>query len=67
VFSKSLAELMTKRIYYHAYCAHNTSMVENGKANPFENIRAIVKDQNCLLSTSDLSRDGIPRPYLSII
>jgi predicted transcriptional regulator of viral defense system len=42
-------------------------MVEKGKANPFENIRAIVKDQNGILSTSDLSRHGIPRTYLSIL
>jgi hypothetical protein len=42
-------------------------MVEKGKANLFENIRAIVKNQNCILSTSDLSRHGIPRAYLSIL
>ena len=57
---------MTNRINYYAYFGYIISVAEKGKANPIENIRAIVKDQNGLLSTSDLSRHGIPRTYLSI-
>ena len=37
------------------------------KTNPIEKIRTIVKDQNGLLLTSDLSQLGIPRTYLSIL
>ena len=36
VFKKSLAELMTNRIYYYAYYEHNISMAEKGKVNPVD-------------------------------
>ncbi len=42
-------------------------MIVNSKTNPLEKIRAILKDRNGLLLTSDLSKRGIPRSYLSIL
>ncbi|MDD5371692.1 MAG: type IV toxin-antitoxin system AbiEi family antitoxin domain-containing protein [Anaerolineaceae bacterium] len=37
------------------------------KANPFEKVRAILKDQHGLVLTSNLVNFGIPRTYLSIL
>jgi len=42
-------------------------MVVKGKASPIEEIRTILKDQNGILMTADLSKNGIPRTYLSIL
>ena len=42
-------------------------MVVKVKANPIEIIRNILKDQNGILLTSDLSKYGIPRTYLSVL
>jgi len=42
-------------------------MVVKNKANPLDNIREILKDQNGILLTSDLAKFGIPRTYLSIL
>jgi predicted transcriptional regulator of viral defense system len=42
-------------------------MVVKIKANPIEIIRNILKDQNGILLTSDLSKYGIPRTYLSVL
>jgi len=42
-------------------------MVVINKAIPIEKIRAIVKDKNGLLLTSDLREYGIPRTYISIL
>jgi predicted transcriptional regulator of viral defense system len=42
-------------------------MVVESKRNPLERIRAIAKDQNGLLLTSNLPKHGIPRTYLSIL
>jgi predicted transcriptional regulator of viral defense system len=42
-------------------------MVVKSEANPIEKIRAIVKEKNGLLLTSDLREYGIPRTYLSIL
>ncbi len=42
-------------------------MVVKEKANPIEKIRAILKEQNGILLTSDLLKYGIPRTYLSIL
>ncbi len=42
-------------------------MVVNVNANPFEKIRAMAKEQNGFLLTSDLIKHGIPRTYLSIL
>jgi len=41
-------------------------IVKNG-SHPLEKLRAILKDQNGLLLTSDLLKYGIPRTYLSIL
>ncbi len=37
------------------------------KVNPIDKIRGILRDQNGILLTSDLSKYGIPRTYLSIL
>ncbi len=42
-------------------------MVVKEGINPFERIRAIAKELNGLLLTSDLLKYGIPRTYLSIL
>ncbi len=42
-------------------------MVVKVKENPIEIIQNILKDQNGILPTSDLSKYGIPRTYLSIL
>ena len=42
-------------------------MVVKNKENPIEKIRDILKDQNGILLTSDLSKFGIPRTYLSTL
>ena len=42
-------------------------MIVKREANPTEKIRAIIKDQNGILMTSDLSKHGIPRTYLSVL
>jgi predicted transcriptional regulator of viral defense system len=42
-------------------------MVVKTAANPIERIRAIAKERNGLLLTSDLIKYGIPRTYLSIL
>ena len=54
-------------LYNHAYLIYYISMVVKIKANPTERIREILKDQNGLLLTSDLTKHGIPRTYLSIL
>lgn len=46
---------------------YNISMVVKKNANPIEEIRDILKDQNGILLTSDLLKYGIPRTYLSIL
>jgi predicted transcriptional regulator of viral defense system len=43
------------------------SMVVNIKANPTERIRELLKGQNGILLTSDLTKHEIPRTYLSIL
>jgi predicted transcriptional regulator of viral defense system len=42
-------------------------MVVKSEKNPLERIRAIAKERNGLLLTSDLLKYGIPRTYLSIL
>lgn len=42
-------------------------MIVKRQTSPIEKILTIAKDQNGLLSTSDLSKLGIPRSYLSIL
>jgi predicted transcriptional regulator of viral defense system len=42
-------------------------MVVKSEINPIERIRAIAKERNGLLLTSDLLKYGIPRTYLSIL
>ena len=42
-------------------------MVVKNKENPIEKVRDILKDQNGILLTSDLSKFGIPRTYLSTL
>jgi predicted transcriptional regulator of viral defense system len=42
-------------------------MVVKPERNPLERIRAIAKERNGLLLTSDLLKYGIPRTYLSIL
>lgn len=42
-------------------------MVVKRKGNPIEVIRTILKEQNGILFTSDLRKQGIPRTYLSIL
>lgn len=54
-------------IYNHAYLIYNISMVVKSKADPIKIIRNIMEDQNGILLTSDLSKRGIPRIYLSIL
>jgi predicted transcriptional regulator of viral defense system len=53
--------------YYCAYLEYNISMIVKMEANPIEKIRAIMKDQNGILLTSDLLKHGLPRTYLSIL
>ena len=54
-------------LYIHAYLTHNMSMIVKNKANPIEKIRDILRDQNGILLTADLTKYGIPRTYLSIL
>ena len=42
-------------------------MIVKREASPIEKIQAIIKDQNGILMTSDLSKYGIPRTYLSVL
>lgn len=42
-------------------------MAVKNKVNPIDKIRGILRDQNGILLTSDLSKYGIPRTYLSIL
>ena len=42
-------------------------MVVKNKVVPIDKIRAILRDQNGILLTSDLVKYGIPRTYLSIL
>jgi predicted transcriptional regulator of viral defense system len=42
-------------------------MVVKNKENPIEKVRDILKDQNGILLTSDLSKFGISRTYLSTL
>lgn len=42
-------------------------MKEKSKASPIEIIRAIIQNQNGIIFSSDLARQGIPRTYLSIL
>jgi predicted transcriptional regulator of viral defense system len=42
-------------------------MVVKTETSPIERIRAIAKERNGLLLTSDLLKYGIPRTYLSIL
>jgi predicted transcriptional regulator of viral defense system len=42
-------------------------MIVKREASLIEKIRAIIKDQNGILMTSDLSKHGIPRTYLSVL
>ena len=54
-------------IYIHAYLMYNISMNVKMTSQPLERIRRILKDQNGLLFTSDLSELGIPRTYLAVL
>jgi predicted transcriptional regulator of viral defense system len=42
-------------------------MIVKNKSNPIEKLREILRDQNGILLTSDLTKQGIPRTYLSIL
>jgi predicted transcriptional regulator of viral defense system len=42
-------------------------MIVKNKTNPIKKIREIMRDQNGILLTSDLTKQGIPRTYLSIL
>ncbi|MGA7192837.1 MAG: type IV toxin-antitoxin system AbiEi family antitoxin domain-containing protein [Anaerolineales bacterium] len=42
-------------------------MVVSSKSNPLNILRGLLKKQNGILSTSDLTTLGIPRTYLSIL
>lgn len=42
-------------------------MIVKNKTNPIEKIREILREQNGTLLTSDLTKHGIPRTYLSIL
>jgi predicted transcriptional regulator of viral defense system len=42
-------------------------MIVKREAKPIERIRSIMKGQNGILMTFDLSRHGIPRTYLSVL
>jgi len=42
-------------------------MIVNGKSDPLNTIRDLLKKQNGILSASDLAKVGIPRTYLSIL
>lgn len=53
--------------YKYAYLVYNISMVVNSKSNPLSILRGLLKKQNGILSTSDLTVVGIPRTYLSIL
>ncbi len=53
--------------YNHAYFMYNISMIVKKDVTPIDRIRKILKDQNGLLLTSDLSKLGIPRTYLSTL
>jgi len=50
-----------------AYLKYKVSIDGNDKEKPIGKIRDILKGQNGILLTSDLSRHGIPRTYLSIL
>ena len=54
-------------IYIHAYFMYNISMNVKNSDLPIDRIRKILRDQNGLLLTSDLSKLGIPRTYLSTL
>ena len=58
---------MNKTFYNHADFMYNISMIVKIKANPIEKIREILRDQNGILLTSDLTKFKIPRTYLSIL
>lgn len=42
-------------------------MIVKNKSNPIEKLREILRDQNGILLTSDLTKHGILRTYLSIL
>lgn len=58
---------MQHGFYNCADLIYNISMDVNNKISPIEQIRKILRDQNGILLTSDLSKLGIPRTYLSIL
>ncbi len=53
-------------IYNHAYFEYNISMIVKNQ-DPLQTIQAILKERNGTLFTSDLSRQKVPRTYLSIL
>jgi predicted transcriptional regulator of viral defense system len=60
-------EFLSLNLYNHAYLTHNISMIVKSKTNPIEKVREILREQNGILLTSDLTKHGIPRTYLSIL
>lgn len=54
-------------LYLYAYIVYNKSMNVNNGANPIDKVRLILKDNNGILLTSDLTKLGIARTYLSIL
>lgn len=54
-------------ICIYADIVYNISMNAKIELSPIERIREIIKSQNGSLYTSDLSKLGIPRTYLSIL
>ena len=54
-------------VFFHAYIVYNISMKENKENSPLATIRAILRRQHGVLSTSDLAQFGIPRTYLSML
>lgn len=56
-----------KYIYNHAYLVSNISMVVKERVDYIEKIRALLKQRNGMLLTSDLGKYDIPRTYLGIL
>jgi predicted transcriptional regulator of viral defense system len=54
-------------LYIHAYFIYNISMKVKYEQKPIGKVRRLLRDRNGILLTSDLSRNGIPRTYLSIL
>ena len=54
-------------LYVYAYIVYNKSMNVKKGANPIDKVRMILKESNGILLTSDLTKYGIARTYLSIL